>query len=154
MVPVEGKALRSMQRKAKKLAKDTGKSEADALAELLAEAGLEEQAEDVKENGKEAEQANGAAKNGAAKSAAVDEEGEGRTVSAVLSSHALSRDVHIEQFTLLFHGHELLMDAAVELNHGRCALERTPRLPPPHAPAQRTQRAHRPHRAVSAPLAA
>ena len=126
MAPVAGKELRSLQRKAKKVAKDTGKSEADALAELLAEAGLEEQAEDVKENGKEAEKVNGAAKNGMAKSAsrasvAGDEEGEGRTVSAVLSSHPLSRDVHIEQFTLLFHGHELLMDAAVELNHGRCA---------------------------------
>jgi hypothetical protein len=30
-----------------------------------------------------------------------------------------ARDVHLESFTLLFHGHELLTDAKLELNHGR-----------------------------------
>ena len=115
---VEGKALRSMQRKAKKIAKDEGRTEADVLAELLADAGLEEQAEDVKEQ---------AADNGNAKAAANgkdESESDARTVSAVITSHPLSRDVHIEQFTLLFHGHELLMDAKLELNHGRCASRR------------------------------
>ena len=111
---VDGKALRSMQRKAKKLAKENGKTEADVLAELMQEAGLEDQAEEVKE----------AADNKASKkdeNGQEEDEGDARTVSAVLTSHPLSRDVHIEQFTLLFHGHELLMDAKIELNHGRCA---------------------------------
>lgn len=115
MPAAEGKVLRSLQRKAKKLAKENGTSEADALAELLKEAGLDEpEPETGKENGA------AAAKKDEASSDA--EEGEARTVSAVLTSHPLSRDVHIEQFTLLFHGHELLMDAKLELNHGRCAL--------------------------------
>lgn len=111
---VDGKALRSMQRKAKKLAKENGKAEADVLAELMQEAGLNEQAEEVKE----------AADSKASKkdeNGKEEDEGDARTVSAVLTSHPLSRDVHIEQFTLLFHGHELLMDAKLELNHGRCA---------------------------------
>lgn len=30
-----------------------------------------------------------------------------------------SRDIHLESFTLLFHGHELLADAKLELNYGR-----------------------------------
>lgn len=30
-----------------------------------------------------------------------------------------SRDIHLESFTLLFHGHELLTDAKLELNYGR-----------------------------------
>jgi len=42
-----------------------------------------------------------------------------RTVTGVLTSHPQSRDVHIESVTLLFHGHQLLEDTAVELNHGR-----------------------------------
>jgi hypothetical protein len=112
MAPVEGKALRSLQRKAKKIAKETDAPEADVLANLLAEAGLEEHAEEVKENKANTSEYN--VQNGE-----VNHDGEGRTVSAVLTSHPLSRDVHIEQFTLLFHGHELLMDAALELNHGR-----------------------------------
>ncbi len=42
-----------------------------------------------------------------------------RTVTGVLTSHPQSRDVHIESVTLLFHGHQLLEDTAIELNHGR-----------------------------------
>jgi hypothetical protein len=30
-----------------------------------------------------------------------------------------SRDIHLDSFTLLFHGHELLADAKLELNYGR-----------------------------------
>lgn len=44
-----------------------------------------------------------------------------RTVTGVLTSHPQSRDVHIESVTLLFHGHQLLEDTSVELNHGRLA---------------------------------
>jgi ATP-binding cassette subfamily F protein 2 len=39
--------------------------------------------------------------------------------TGVLASHPQSRDVHIISFTLLYHGHELLVDADLELNHGR-----------------------------------
>jgi hypothetical protein len=113
---VEGKELRSMQRKAKKLAKENGKTEADVLAELLQEAGLKDQAEDVKVEADD----KAAAKNGKDENNEDESDSDARTVSAVITSHPLSRDVHIEQFTLLFHGHELLMDAKLELNHGRC----------------------------------
>ena len=42
-----------------------------------------------------------------------------RATTGVLTSHPQSRDIHFEQFTLLFHGHELLADAKLELNYGR-----------------------------------
>lgn len=134
-MPAEGKQVRSLQRKAKKLAKERGQAEADVLVELLAEAGLEETpaAEAVVDAA--ADRANGKDGGGdGARGAAhgEDDDKDARTVSAVVTSHPLSRDVHVEQFTLLFHGHELLMDAKVELNHGRCAACRPAafRMPP------------------------
>ena len=117
MLPADGKQLRSFQRKAKKLAKDTGKDEATILANLLAEAGLEDVSE-AKEETVAAPQATAAP----IRAGQVLED-DSRTVAAVLGSHPLSRDIHIEQFTLLFHGHELLMDAKLELNYGRCATQ-------------------------------
>ena len=42
-----------------------------------------------------------------------------RATTGVLTSHPQSRDIHFEQFTLLFHGHELLQDTNLELNYGR-----------------------------------
>jgi ATP-binding cassette, subfamily F, member 2 len=45
-----------------------------------------------------------------------------RSVTGVLTSHPQSRDVQIASLSLLFHGHELLMDTDLELNYGRCAL--------------------------------
>ncbi len=51
-----------------------------------------------------------------ASSIAVDN---GRSCTGVLSSHPESRDVHISSFTLLYHGHQLLVDAELELNFGR-----------------------------------
>lgn len=107
----QARKMKALERKAKKLAKDGDKTEDAVLAELMAEAGLEDdEAGGVKAPSKAAGKEN----------KWDDDDGEGRTVSAVLTSHAMSRDVHIDQFTLLFHGHELLMDAKVELNHGRC----------------------------------
>ena len=44
-----------------------------------------------------------------------------RTCTSILTSHPQSRDIHLESFTLLFHGHELLADSSLELNFGRCA---------------------------------
>ena len=105
----EARKIKALQRKAKKLAKEGEKDEETVLAELMAEAGLEDEAGDGK----------GANNAGGKENKWEEDEGEGRTVSAVLTSHAMSRDVHIDQFTLLFHGHELLMDAKMELNHGR-----------------------------------
>lgn len=110
----EARKIKALQRKAKKLAKEGDKDEETVLAELMAEAGLEDDAGgESKAGGKAVGKENNWEEDG----------GEGRTVSAVLTSHAMSRDVHIDQFTLLFHGHELLMDAKMELNHGRCALQ-------------------------------
>ncbi|KAF0911475.1 hypothetical protein E2562_011127 [Oryza meyeriana var. granulata] len=42
-----------------------------------------------------------------------------RTCTAVLTSHPLSRDIHIESLSLTFHGHDLLVDTELELNYGR-----------------------------------
>ena len=42
-----------------------------------------------------------------------------RSVTGVLSSHPASRDVHIDRFSLTFHGAELLSDTRLELNCGR-----------------------------------
>ena len=53
-----------------------------------------------------------------AKKAAVDN---GRSCTGVLSSHPESRDCHISSFTLLYHGHQLLVDAELQLNFGRWA---------------------------------
>ncbi|KAK1283989.1 ABC transporter F family member 1 [Acorus calamus] len=42
-----------------------------------------------------------------------------RTCTGVLSSHPLSRDIHIESLSLTFHGHDLIVDSKLELNYGR-----------------------------------
>ncbi|KCV73024.1 ATP-binding cassette sub-family F member 2 [Fonticula alba] len=42
-----------------------------------------------------------------------------RSVTGNLTSHPRSRDVHIEQYSLLYHGQELFADTTLELNHGR-----------------------------------
>ena len=42
-----------------------------------------------------------------------------RTCTGILTSHPQSRDVQFENFSLLFHGHELISDTNLELNYGR-----------------------------------
>lgn len=42
-----------------------------------------------------------------------------RACTGVITSHPQSRDIQIESLTLLFHGHELLMDTELHLNFGR-----------------------------------
>ncbi|KAH9491909.1 ATP-binding cassette sub- F member 2 [Bulinus truncatus] len=42
-----------------------------------------------------------------------------RSVTGVLASHPDSRDLHIHNLSILFHGAELLMDSTLELNVGR-----------------------------------
>lgn len=41
------------------------------------------------------------------------------SVTGVLASHPASRDIHVHNFTITFHGVELLSDARIELNYGR-----------------------------------
>lgn len=43
-----------------------------------------------------------------------------RSCTGVLASHPQSRDIHVDSFSLLFHGHELIQDTSVQLNFGRC----------------------------------
>lgn len=42
-----------------------------------------------------------------------------RACTGVLASHPNARDIHIHQFSLTFYGQEILVDAKLELNHGR-----------------------------------
>lgn len=42
-----------------------------------------------------------------------------RTCTGILTSHPQSRDIQFENFSLLFHGHELISDTNLELNYGR-----------------------------------
>lgn len=42
-----------------------------------------------------------------------------RTCTGVLCSHPLSRDIRIESLSVTFHGHDLIVDAELELNYGR-----------------------------------
>ena len=44
-----------------------------------------------------------------------------RTCTGILTSHPQSRDIQFENFSLLFHGHELISDTNLELNYGRSA---------------------------------
>jgi len=42
-----------------------------------------------------------------------------RTCTGVLASHPKARDIHIESLSVTFHGHDLIVDASLELNFGR-----------------------------------
>lgn len=82
----------------KSLTREDGTSPVDQAADELAGVSL-----------------NGA--NGASASAApVDS---GRSVTGVWAAHPQARDIQVDSFTLLFHGHELLADTRLELNFGR-----------------------------------
>ena len=72
-------------------------------------------------NGDAAEHTNGYA-NGSANDLAADVNGlniSDRACTGILTSHPQARDIHLESFSLLFHGHELLQDCNLELNYGR-----------------------------------
>ncbi len=49
----------------------------------------------------------------------LDLAAEQRAVTGVLASHPDSRDVHIEQLAITFHGSIMLTDTRLELNCGR-----------------------------------
>ncbi|XP_006814553.1 ATP-binding cassette sub-family F member 2-like [Saccoglossus kowalevskii] len=57
--------------------------------------------------------------NGAASSLAALDINTGRSVTGVLASHPRSRDIKIYNFSVTFHGVELLADTKIELNCGR-----------------------------------
>ena len=83
----------------KSLTREDGNSPVDQAADALAGVSLE--------NG------NG---NGSAAAPVVDS---GRSVTGVWAAHPQARDIQVDSFTLLFHGHELLADTRLELNFGR-----------------------------------
>ena len=41
-------------------------------------------------------------------------------VTGVLASNEVSRDLHIDQFSITFNGKQLVTDTRLELNYGRC----------------------------------
>jgi ATP-binding cassette subfamily F protein 2 len=84
----------------KSLTREDGTSPVDQAADALAAASLGE---------------NGNGANGAS-AAPVDS---GRSVTGVWAAHPQARDIQVDSFTLLFHGHELLADTRLELNFGR-----------------------------------
>jgi ATP-binding cassette subfamily F protein 2 len=83
----------------KSLNREDGNSPVDQAADALAGASLEDGA------------ANGAG--------AEDTGAAGRSVTGVWAAHPQARDIQVDSFTLLFHGHELLADTRLELNFGR-----------------------------------
>lgn len=82
-----------------------------------------QQAKERKRNGVDSKAA--AASNGAKEEDLV--ELSNRACTGVITSHPQSRDIQIERLTLLFHGHELLMDSELHLNYGRFS-SRNPNL--------------------------
>jgi len=66
-----------------------------------------------------AERAERAASKAEAQRSAKEAMEASRTVSGVRTALPDSRDIQFDQVTLLFHGHEILQDATINLNHGR-----------------------------------
>jgi len=90
--------------------REDGASPVDQAADALAGASLDD-AHGANGNG------NGAGNGAPAKAAPIVDSG--RSVTGVWAAHPQARDIQVESFTLLFHGHELLADARLELNFGR-----------------------------------
>ena len=65
-----------------------------------------------------------------------------RSCTSILTSHPQSRDIHLESFTLLFHGHELLTDTDLELNFGRQPPSPVTHLVPSSAGAEECVQTH------------
>lgn len=63
--------------------------------------------------------ANGSASNGVIENGVKDLKISERACTGVLASHPEARDLHINQFSITFHGVELLVDTKLELNCGR-----------------------------------
>ena len=78
-----------------------------------------------KRQAKKKQQAKSRAKGATAKpangsnSASQSSVDKGWSCTGVLDSHFQSRDIHISNFSLTFHGAELLTDTKLELNYGR-----------------------------------
>lgn len=112
--------------KAAKRAEQKAKREAKAAAKATkASSGPGSQAgDDISDQDNPAE-TNGLSKSisqislGAKSTVSGEGDDHGRSTTGILASHPQSRDVQIDSFTLLFHGHELLTDTRLELNFGR-----------------------------------
>ena len=74
-----------------------------------------EEAENINSNG-QAEGADGVPMDRQLEEMVLSE----RTCTGILTSHPQSRDIQFENFSLLFHGHELISDTNLNLNYGRC----------------------------------
>ena len=110
-------APRPSDRKAKKAeAKKAGAAKkATGSVKSVASVGSLSEVENAAANG-----ANAGATTASTVAAALEEfQLNDRSTTGVLTSHPQSRDIHFESFTLLYHGHELLTDATLELNYGR-----------------------------------
>jgi ATP-binding cassette subfamily F protein 2 len=111
------KAAKRAEQKAKRAAKEAAK------AEKKGSAGGADDTSD-QENPNSAAAAAGLSKSVSQVSLSKSDnqpwdEDHGRSTTGVLASHPQSRDIQIDSFTLLFHGHELLADTRLELNYGR-----------------------------------
>jgi len=92
----------------------------EAAKQRQRKGGKAQQAE-TETNGVENGTSNGASADVNGASAAMVDLGlsNGRSCTGVLASHPSSRDIKIYNFTLTFHGAELLTDSKIELNSGR-----------------------------------
>ena len=79
-----------------------------------------EEAENITSNG-QTESVNGVALDRQLEEMVLSE----RTCTGILTSHIQSRDIQFENFSLLFHGHELISDTNLNLNYGRCVQDLT-----------------------------
>eukprot|EP00775_Hariotina_reticulata_P008963 gene8963-9138_t len=111
------KAAKRAEQKAKRAAKEASKA-AKAVPQA-GSAGGSVNGDDIsdQENGNVAKVIKSASQLKLADSS--EEEDHGRSCTGVLVSHPQSRDIQIDSFTLLFHGHDLLHDSRLELNFGR-----------------------------------
>jgi ATP-binding cassette subfamily F protein 2 len=111
------KAAKRAEQKAKRAAKEASKAAKAAPAAGSAGGSLNGDDISDQENGNVAKVMKSISKLKLADS--QEEEDHGRSCTGVLASHPQSRDIQIDSFTLLFHGHDLLQDSRLELNFGR-----------------------------------
>jgi ATP-binding cassette subfamily F protein 2 len=116
---VAAKAAKRAEQKAKRAAKEAAKAEKKGSA-----GGADDTSDQENPNGAAAAAAASLSKSVSQVSLSKSDnqpwdEDHGRSTTGVLASHPQSRDIQIDSFTLLFHGHELLADTRLELNYGR-----------------------------------
>lgn len=116
MVPA-AKAAKRAEQKAKRAAKEAAKAEKKGSGD-----GADDTSDQENPNGAAAAEGLSHSVSQVSLSKSDNQpwdEDHGRSTTGVLASHPQSRDIQIDSFTLLFHGHELLADTRLELNYGR-----------------------------------